>query len=278
MVDDEPQVREFCSASLRAEGYQTLTARDGQEGLEMFQEQGDRIFCVLLDMVMPRMDGRECLGELRRLRSGLPVILMSGFPEEEIERRFENLRVTAILPKPFPRASLLEAVQGCRNPQPGGLIRKFAPPPDQTFLPRASRIKVANILRFKGLAATPARPNSPCLFRGDVLGISSAHNDGNILPQAPHPGAEFQARKPRHPQIGDDQVEGSRVAVEGGQGHLAGSQHGHRVPQLAQEALGQVREQGIVVHEEDGFFAPKHRQVGYHGRRVPAPPLPAAEE
>jgi CheY-like chemotaxis protein len=114
VVDDEPQVREFCSKALRAAGYQTLTARDGQEGLELFQEQGERIFCVLLDLVMPRMDGRECLDELRRLRPHLPVILMSGFAEEEIERRFENLSVTAILPKPFPRANLLDAVRSCR--------------------------------------------------------------------------------------------------------------------------------------------------------------------
>ena len=119
VVDDEPQVREFGIRALRSAGFQTLTARDGQEALDLIQEQGDRISCVLLDMMMPRMDGRECLDEMRKMRPGVPVILMSGFAEEEIERRFEDLSVSAILPKPFPRADLLDAVQACHG-RPSG--------------------------------------------------------------------------------------------------------------------------------------------------------------
>jgi len=119
VVDDEQQVREYASRVLRTDGYQTLTARDGQEGAELFEEKAETIGCVLLDLVMPRMDGRECLDALRRIRPDLPVILLSGFAQDEIERRFENLSVAAILPKPFHRAQLLDAIEQCLPGQPG---------------------------------------------------------------------------------------------------------------------------------------------------------------
>ena len=69
-VDDEEIIRDIGKEMLESLGYSVLTAVDGQEAMDFFREQGDKIDLVLLDMTMPRMDGIEAFRELRRARSG----------------------------------------------------------------------------------------------------------------------------------------------------------------------------------------------------------------
>ncbi len=111
VVEDEPEVLSALALSLEAHGYEVATAGDGVAALEVFEARADEIACVVLDVMMPRMGGRECLARLREQRPDLPVILISGFAELEVRQKFTGHRVDAVLPKPFQRSDLLRALE-----------------------------------------------------------------------------------------------------------------------------------------------------------------------
>ncbi len=79
VIDDELPVREICKDLLTPLGYTVLTAGDGEEGVRLYREQPGRIDVVLLDMVMPKMEGREVFEELRKIRDDARVIICSGY-------------------------------------------------------------------------------------------------------------------------------------------------------------------------------------------------------
>ncbi len=110
VVDDEAPVRRLLELTLRREGYQTRLAGDGAEALAIFEANPEAIDLVLLDLTMPTMDGRTTLAALRALAPDLPVILSSGFGEQEVSRRFPGEGPTAFLQKPFRREALLDIV------------------------------------------------------------------------------------------------------------------------------------------------------------------------
>jgi signal transduction histidine kinase/CheY-like chemotaxis protein len=110
VVDDEHVVRDLVRATLVESGYTVLTAVDGQDALEVFAAHGPEVRAVLLDVTMPRLGGLEVLGELRRQRPGLPVVLTSGYTlAAELG---EPGRGVPFLPKPFTPAELLHAIAG----------------------------------------------------------------------------------------------------------------------------------------------------------------------
>jgi len=82
LVDDEQSVQELLSYPLRKDGYEVVQARDGKEALELFRES--EFDLVVLDVMMPRMDGLECC---RRLRASSPVpIIMLTAKSEEVDK------------------------------------------------------------------------------------------------------------------------------------------------------------------------------------------------
>jgi CheY-like chemotaxis protein len=86
-------------------------AEDGREALELFRrrkEEGRPFDAVVLDCVMPRLDGFETLREMRRLDPELPAILMSCYGEGAMERRIEEAHPSFYLPKPYELPRLLE--------------------------------------------------------------------------------------------------------------------------------------------------------------------------
>jgi CheY-like chemotaxis protein len=85
-------------------------AGDGAEAIRMIGEH-PAIDGVLLDLTMPRMDGREAFRELRKLRGDLPVILFSGYSEHESLRETLAHGFAGFLPKPFLMADLRNAIQ-----------------------------------------------------------------------------------------------------------------------------------------------------------------------
>jgi PAS domain S-box-containing protein len=101
VVDDEPVVRMTVSRYAERMGLQAMTAADGPEAIRVFSECGDTIDLVLLDMTMPGMDGRETLVELRSIRPDVPVLLSSGYSEEEALSAFENIQLAGFLQKPY---------------------------------------------------------------------------------------------------------------------------------------------------------------------------------
>jgi CheY-like chemotaxis protein len=124
VVDDEPAVRRTFTAILERSGYRVVTASDGQEGLDTFVADPDAIDGVLLDLSMPKLNGEEVFEELRRVRPDLPVVLSSGYAEQEILDRFGG-RLSAALQKPAPMATLLARIEqalgrSAPRPEPAG--------------------------------------------------------------------------------------------------------------------------------------------------------------
>jgi PAS domain S-box-containing protein len=111
IVDDEASVRALVQYVLEQAGFAVLTAADGQAGVDLFERVGRDVDAVLLDLTMPRLSGLEALRELRRLRPGVPVVLMSGYSEQDIRTRCAGQEPTAFLQKPFFAEHLLAAVQ-----------------------------------------------------------------------------------------------------------------------------------------------------------------------
>jgi CheY-like chemotaxis protein len=84
VAEDEATVRKVVTRSLESFGLTPLLAADGREAIERFIEHQDAIDCVLLDLTMPRLSGREALAAIREVRPNIPVVLMSGFTSEDI--------------------------------------------------------------------------------------------------------------------------------------------------------------------------------------------------
>jgi PAS domain S-box-containing protein len=84
VVDDEPAVRGLASIALRSLGFMVEEASTGREALDLFVADPGRFDLVLLDMVMPDLDGRETLAEMRKIRVDVPVVLISGYTEHDM--------------------------------------------------------------------------------------------------------------------------------------------------------------------------------------------------
>lgn len=101
LADDDPQVRTVSRQMLEKLGLQVIAAADGVEAVELFRARSGEFACVLLDLMMPRLSGEEVLQAIRQIAPAMPVILMSGYSEEETARRFDGQNRLWFLMKPF---------------------------------------------------------------------------------------------------------------------------------------------------------------------------------
>ena len=109
IVDDSIFSRRALRKTLSSEGYQVLEAINGRHGLEMIQEhQPD---CVLLDMLMPELDGTEVLEELNEQGIEVPVIVVTADIQEHTQARCLELGAKAFLNKPPKNGQLQQAIQ-----------------------------------------------------------------------------------------------------------------------------------------------------------------------
>jgi CheY-like chemotaxis protein len=92
-------------------GYEVLLAADGVEGLAVFTERRGRLAAVVLDMMMPRMGGEEAFREMRRVDARVPVILSSGFNEQDAINRFTGKGLAGFIQKPYRLRTLAEKVR-----------------------------------------------------------------------------------------------------------------------------------------------------------------------
>ena len=111
VVDDEDMVRALAQKMLMATGLNVITASNGREALEVFQENADKIDLVLLDMTMPQMGGEETFQELRRCRPDARVILSSGYSETDVTARFSGKGLAGFIQKPYVSEELIDLVR-----------------------------------------------------------------------------------------------------------------------------------------------------------------------
>jgi CheY-like chemotaxis protein len=91
-------------------GYETMSAVDGEEGLEIFRKNQDSITLILLDLVMPRMDGEETLRKLLEINSKVKVILSSGFSGESRVEDLLNNGAAGFIQKPYRSSDLSKTI------------------------------------------------------------------------------------------------------------------------------------------------------------------------
>jgi CheY-like chemotaxis protein len=110
VVDDEAAVRSVLVKILQRAGYRVVEASDGQEAIDIFEEQVKEIDCVLLDLSMPKLDGEQVFTRMREIRSDIRVVLSSGFAEQEVMERFGEGALAGIVHKPARKNLLLSKI------------------------------------------------------------------------------------------------------------------------------------------------------------------------
>jgi len=111
VVDDEDVVRRTASVALQKYGYRVLTADDGKNALQIFENRRGEIELVILDLTMPVMGGETALDELKRIDPAARILLSSGYSVSEVSARFQGRGLSGFLQKPYTAARLLEEVQ-----------------------------------------------------------------------------------------------------------------------------------------------------------------------
>lgn len=111
LVDDDEQVRLVGEQILRSLGHQPTLAADGETAVRRYKNAPDDYDLVLLDLTMPGMDGAEVLRRLHEITPNLPVLLMSGYSEQDATGSFSAHPNVSFLQKPFTMQVLRERIE-----------------------------------------------------------------------------------------------------------------------------------------------------------------------
>jgi PAS domain S-box-containing protein len=125
LVDDEEIIRTTTSSLLESTGCRVLTAASGREALERVEQHRGKLKLVILDMVMPGLDGRETLKALQKLAPDLPVIISSGYSRGAEVDDLLRLGARGFIMKPYRHKDLVELLRSTLNGSHGQ-----APTPD----------------------------------------------------------------------------------------------------------------------------------------------------
>ena len=110
IVDDEQRMRKLIKDFLVAKGYSILEAEDGEKALEVFEENRNKISLILLDVMMPKLDGWSVLRQIRQ-ESKVPIIMLTARGEEQDELFGFELGVDEYIAKPFSPKILVARVE-----------------------------------------------------------------------------------------------------------------------------------------------------------------------
>ncbi|MBU1565500.1 MAG: response regulator [Proteobacteria bacterium] len=115
VVDDEAMIRNTAKEILETCGYSVILATDGQEGLDIFRLRHQEISVVLLDMLMPKMSGKETYMEIKKINPNLKVLFSSGFKQDERVEEVLQLGVQGFVQKPYTLHVLSSAIDKVIN-------------------------------------------------------------------------------------------------------------------------------------------------------------------
>jgi CheY-like chemotaxis protein len=122
IAEDEDTIRKVMVKILQSGGYRTLVACDGLDAVRLLREANETVHLVLLDVVMPRLDGPETWERMQRIRSGLSVLFTSGYVDDRYLARLPP--GADVVEKPFRAKALLATVrkkldEALPTPRPG---------------------------------------------------------------------------------------------------------------------------------------------------------------
>jgi PAS domain S-box-containing protein len=109
VAEDEGSIREITSSTLEAYGYKVLTADDGAAAVALYAQNKDKIKVVLMDLMMPVMDGHTSIRAIRRINPEVKIIAASGLAEKEKLKDVAD-NTNAFLPKPYTAERLLKTI------------------------------------------------------------------------------------------------------------------------------------------------------------------------
>ena len=110
IVDDEARMRKLIKDFLVAKGYKIIEAEDGEKALEIFEKNQPKISLILLDVMMPKLDGWSVLRQIRQT-SNVPIIMLTARGEEQDELFGFELGVDEYISKPFSPKILVARVE-----------------------------------------------------------------------------------------------------------------------------------------------------------------------
>jgi two-component system, cell cycle sensor histidine kinase and response regulator CckA len=111
LVDDEEFVRDLGKRILERSGYTVLIAANGKEALNLYKKERDKISLVILDLIMPEMGGKQCLGELLKIAPKARVLIASGFASDRQTKEAMETGARGFVDKPFNMKGMLQAVR-----------------------------------------------------------------------------------------------------------------------------------------------------------------------
>lgn len=111
VADDEEAVLKVAKAALTQQGFKVYTAANGQEALDVFRKHPREIAAVLLDLTMPVMSGQEAFSAIRQIDASVPIILSSGYTEQDAAGRIESGTPDGFVQKPYRPRDLLRVLR-----------------------------------------------------------------------------------------------------------------------------------------------------------------------
>lgn len=111
VVENEPFMREAMEDILDTIGLKVIGVGDGQEGIDTYVTNQDKIDLVILDMRLPGMGGAEILRKLRTINPLVKVIIASGYDEQEVRQQIPDYQSVSFLKKPYNADVLLSTVE-----------------------------------------------------------------------------------------------------------------------------------------------------------------------
>jgi len=110
IAEDEPLVANYAERVLQQAGYRTLRAQDGIEAVNIFQRDPDKVALVLLDVVMPKLNGHQVCEQIRALKPDLPIVFCTGYDPESSLTGYVGHRSEILIAKPYSSQNLLTTI------------------------------------------------------------------------------------------------------------------------------------------------------------------------
>jgi signal transduction histidine kinase len=120
VIDDEETIRKTAKAILENRGLRVMLAASGDDGLDALRRDDGRISLVILDLTMPHRNGNQVLHEIRSLGRDVPVIMSSGYNQEDVMDRVTAGEAAGFIQKPYTAAQLLEKIRAVLDARRAG--------------------------------------------------------------------------------------------------------------------------------------------------------------
>ena len=113
IVDDEEDVREVLKLHLEGENYSILEAEDGEVAIKVLRSEDHmvNVAVILCDIRMPKVNGVECIDFLRREAPGIPIVVVTAYPDAELATELMKKGVKDYLVKPVEKEKLVQTVK-----------------------------------------------------------------------------------------------------------------------------------------------------------------------